>query len=82
MKRNVEVLAWTPYEMLGIDLSFIKHELNFMPKTWHVKQRERKSLVKHVDAVIEEVDNLNEADVIRDPSWLSNMVVVKKKNGK
>ena len=29
---NIEVFTWNPYKMLGIDLSFIKHELNVMLK--------------------------------------------------
>ena len=28
---NIEVFAWTPYEMLGIDPSFIKHEFIVIP---------------------------------------------------
>ena len=38
---NIEVFAWTPYEMLVIDPSFIKHELNVIPEARPVKQRER-----------------------------------------
>ena len=30
--ENIEVFIWTPYEMLGIDPNFIKHELNIFPK--------------------------------------------------
>ncbi|XP_057482002.1 uncharacterized protein LOC130768918 [Actinidia eriantha] len=44
-----------------------------------------KSAPEHVDAVIEEVEKLREAYAIVEviyPSWLSNMVVVKKKTGK
>ena len=40
LTANIEVFAWTPYEMLGIDLSFIKHELNVIPEVKPVKQRE------------------------------------------
>ncbi|XP_057463838.1 uncharacterized protein LOC130753679 [Actinidia eriantha] len=45
----------------------------------------RRSAPEHVDAVIEEVEKLKEADAIVEvlyPSWLSNTVVVKKKTGK
>lgn len=41
--------------------------------------------MQHVDAVIEGVKRLLEAGAIREvfyPRWLSNTVVVKKKNGK
>ncbi|GFZ00575.1 hypothetical protein Acr_14g0002100 [Actinidia rufa] len=32
-KANIEVFTWTPYEMPGIDPNFIKHKLNFSPRT-------------------------------------------------
>ncbi|XP_057489449.1 uncharacterized protein LOC130775334 [Actinidia eriantha] len=31
LKANIEVFAWTPYKMPGIDPNFIKHELNVKP---------------------------------------------------
>ncbi|GFZ15616.1 hypothetical protein Acr_25g0000250 [Actinidia rufa] len=85
LKANIEAFAWTPYEMLGIDPNFIKHELNVQPDFRPVKQRGRRSAPEHVDAVIEEVEKLKEADAIIEviyPSWLSNTVVVKKKTSK
>ena len=42
-------------------------------------------MTEHVDAVIEEVENIKEANAITKvlyPSWLSNTVVVKKKTSK
>ena len=32
-KANIEVFAWTPYEMPRIDPNFIRHELNVLPDT-------------------------------------------------
>ena len=29
--KNVDVFAWTPYEVLGVDLEFIVHKLNIDP---------------------------------------------------
>ncbi|GFS40490.1 hypothetical protein Acr_00g0068850 [Actinidia rufa] len=85
LKANIEVFAWTPYEMPRIDPNFIRHELNVQPEFRPVKQRGRRSVPEHVDAVSEEVEKLREADAIVEvlyPSWLSNTVVVKKKTGK
>lgn len=48
-------------------------------------QKKRRSAIQHTKAVIEEVDRLLEANAIREvyyPDWLSNTVVVLKKNGK
>ena len=56
-----------------------------MPKAHHMKQRGRRSTAKHVNTVIEEVEKLKEVSAITKvlhPCWLSNIVVVKKKNGK
>ena len=52
---NIEVFAWTQYEMPEIDPIFINHELNVIPKAKLVKQRGCRSAIEHVDAVIEEV---------------------------
>ncbi|GFS29078.1 hypothetical protein Acr_00g0005240 [Actinidia rufa] len=85
LKANIEAFAWTPYEMSRIDPNFIKHKLNVQLDFRSVKQRGRRSVPEHVDAVIEEVEKLREADAIIEviyPSWLSNTVVVKKKTGK
>ena len=85
LKANIEAFAWTPYEMPGIDPKFIRHELNVQSDFRPVKQKVRRSAPEHVDAVIEEVEKLKEANAITEvlyPSWLSNTVVVKKKTGK
>ena len=73
---------WMPYEIPMIDPNFIKPKLNVMPKALSVKQRGRRLAAEHVDVVIEKVDKLEEATKILYLSWLSNMVVVNKKNGK
>ncbi|XP_057501675.1 uncharacterized protein LOC130785510 [Actinidia eriantha] len=85
LKENIEVFAWTPYEILGINPNFIRHELNIMPEARPVKQRGSRSMEEHDDTMIKEVEKLKESSAIIEvlyPSWLSNIVVVKKKNGK
>ena len=83
--QNLDVFAWSPYKVPGVDLEFITHQLNmdtlFPPK----KQKSRRSAKQHVEAVKQEVAKLKEAGAIKEvffSEWLSNMVVVKKKNGK
>ena len=85
LQDNIEVFAWTPYEMPGVDSSFISHSLNVDPDRHPLVQRPRRSSPAHTQAVIEEVDRLLEAGAIREvqyPTWLANTVVVKKKCGK
>ena len=71
--------------MLGVDLEFICHQLNVEPRCPSKKWRPRKSSDIHAGVVKEEVDKLKEVGAIKEvyyPEWLTNMVVVKKKNGK
>ena len=68
-----------------VDPNFIKNELNVLQGSQLVKHRGRRSVLEHVDAVIEEVEKLKKASAITEvlyPSWLSNTIVVKKKTDK
>lgn len=83
--QNVDVFAWNPYEVPGVDPEFIVHRLNVDPSFPPKKQKPRRASKEHVDAVNLEVQRLKEAGVIKEiffPRWLANTVVVKKKNGK
>ncbi|XP_058216855.1 uncharacterized protein LOC131327735 [Rhododendron vialii] len=85
LMRNIEVFAWTPQDMPGVDPSFAMHSLNVDPNRRPVVQKVRRSSATHTEAVIAEVNQLLEAGVIREvlyPTWLANPVVVPKKNGK
>ncbi|GMP72477.1 hypothetical protein CsSME_00030506 [Camellia sinensis var. sinensis] len=85
LRTNIEVFAWTPYEMPGIDPKVTCHRLNVDRSAKPVIQRARRPTLMHIEAVEEEVDRLLEARAIREvhyPTWLSNTVAVKKKNGK
>ncbi|XP_028076941.1 uncharacterized protein LOC114278991 [Camellia sinensis] len=82
---NLEAFAWTPYDMPGVDPSFICHQLNVFPNARPVIQRRRCSALHHAEVVVEEVKNLLEAGAIEEVQysrWISNTVVVPKKNGK
>ncbi|GFS31847.1 hypothetical protein Acr_00g0019520 [Actinidia rufa] len=45
LKSNIEEFAWTPYEMPGIDPTFIKHELNVQPVSDQSNKGGEKKLV-------------------------------------
>ena len=51
LAQNVDVFAWIPYEVLGVDPEFIVHLFNvnslFPPK----KQKPRRLAKEHVEAV-------------------------------
>ncbi|XP_030958732.1 uncharacterized protein LOC115980641 [Quercus lobata] len=81
--QNVDVFAWNPYEVPGVDPEFIVHKLNVDPSFPPKKQKPRRASKEHVDAVNLEVQRLKEAGVIKEIfflRWLANTVVVKKKN--
>jgi ribonuclease HI len=81
----MDVFAWDPYEVSGVDPNYIEHQLNTDPHSKPVQQRARRSAPVHAEAVQKEVERLLQAGAIREiqyPTWLSNTVVVKKKNGK
>jgi hypothetical protein len=85
LTSNINVFAWDPYEMLGVDPDYIQHRLNVDPHSKPVQQKSRRSVPVYAEAIQKEVERLLHAGAIRElhyPTWLCNTVVVKKKNGK
>ena len=85
LKRNIDVFAWSAYEALGVDSSFICHHLNVNPSVSPRKQPFRRSSKDHSDTVKDEVMKLKQTGVIKEvfyPERLANTIVMKKKNGK
>ena len=83
--QNIDVFAWSPYEVLGMDLKFIVHKFNMDLLCPRKKQKSRRAAKEHVEVVRQEVKKLKEAKAIKEiffSGWLANTVVVKKKNGK
>ena len=83
--QNVDVFAWSPYEVPGVDPKFIVHKLNVDPSFPPKKQKLRRTAKEHVEAVKSKDQRLKESGAIKEiyfPEWLANIVVVKKKNGK
>ena len=56
--QNVDVFAWSPYEVPGVDPEFIVHKLNVDPLFPPKKQTPRRSAKEHVEAVRMEVRRL------------------------
>ena len=83
--QNVDVFAWSPYEVPKVDLEFLVHQLN-VDLSYPPKKQKSKRLVKeHVEAVKQEVKRLKVARAIKEVfflEWLANTVVVKKKKSK
>ena len=71
--------------MLGINPNVITHQLNVQPSSKLVRQKKRVFTPERDNAIKEEVQKLTTAKFIREvyyQDWLTNMVMVKKANGK
>ena len=85
LRKNVDVFAWKPSDMPGIDAEVMCHKLHIDKDFKPVKHKPRRAAPDKAKAVEEEVQKLLKAGAIREadfPDWVSNPVVVKKKNGK
>ena len=69
LRVNIEVFAWTPYEMPSIDPEVTCHKLNVDRSAKPVIQRARRPTLIHVEVVEEEVDRLLEARAIREVNY-------------
>ncbi|KAL0427851.1 UNVERIFIED_CONTAM: hypothetical protein Slati_2959900 [Sesamum latifolium] len=85
LKRNLDVFAWTPQDLEGIDPEVISHHLNIDPHVKPVKQKKRHFGPEKDKIIQAEIDKLVAAgnvEEIQYPEWLSNVVLVPKPGGK
>ncbi len=83
--NNRDVFAWSVYDASGVSSELACHALNIGPEYKLVIQKRRNLAPESATIVLEEVERLLAVGVIREVQyliWLSNTVVVKKKNGK
>ncbi|KAG9447596.1 hypothetical protein H6P81_013724 [Aristolochia fimbriata] len=79
-----DVFAWSYTEMPGLDPTIAIHKLAIKSGVKPIKQSQRRFRPELVPEIEKEVDKLLKADFIREvkyPSWIANIVPVKKKNG-
>ena len=85
LRKNVDIFAWSASDMPGVSPDVITHKLNVNP-AWHsIIQKKRSFPQDRAQAIQEEVTKFLEAGFIREveyPKWLTNVVLVKKSNGK
>ena len=83
--QNLDVFAWSPYEVPGVDLELKTHQLNVGPSYPPKNQKLRRSAREHIEAVKQEVKEVERSGAIKEfffLEWVANTVVVKKENGK
>nr|KYP63265.1 Retrovirus-related Pol polyprotein from transposon 297 family [Cajanus cajan] len=85
IQKNKDLFAWIPSDMPGIDPKVMCHKLFVFREAKPIAQRKRKMGTERKLAVENEVAKLLEAKFIREiqyTTWLANVVMVKKPNGK
>ncbi|RDX67641.1 hypothetical protein CR513_53449, partial [Mucuna pruriens] len=85
LRKNRDVFAWSLTDMLGIDPEFICHHLSISLGFRLVTQRRRQLGEEKRRAAWEETKKLLAVGFIWEiqcPTWLANIVMVKKANGK
>jgi hypothetical protein len=85
LSRNKDVFAWSALDLVGVSRTVIEHGLGIDPSVRPKKQRLCKMSDEKTEAAKAEVHRLLEANFIEPiayPTWLANIVMVQKKNGK
>ena len=85
LKENLNVFIWSHEDMPGISPRVIEHKLNVNPKMKPIQQKQRAFTPERNQTITNEVNKLLTAGFIREvyyPEWLTNVVLVKKANGK
>ncbi|XP_072088602.1 uncharacterized protein [Arachis hypogaea] len=85
LQEQADLFAWTPSDMPGIDPQIISHKLAINPSARPVQQKKRKLGEEKRKASLEETQKLISAKFIKEirfTTWLANVVMVRKQNGK
>ncbi|XP_057452361.1 uncharacterized protein LOC130744188 [Lotus japonicus] len=85
LSKLLDIFAWSHKDMPGIDPNFICHKLALNPGAKPITQTRRRMGNEKEKAIQKEVNKLLAADFIREikyPTWLANVVMVKKANEK
>ncbi|KAG9458869.1 hypothetical protein H6P81_003377 [Aristolochia fimbriata] len=84
LREYRDIFAWNYTEMPGLNPRVAVHKFVVHPSIWPVKQSQRRFRPELVPEIEKEVDKLIAANFIREvkyPSWIVNIVPVKKKTG-
>jgi hypothetical protein len=85
LDKNNDVFTWRTSDLMGVSRDIIEHKLQVNPSVRPRKKRLHKMSDEKVTTTKAEVQRLLDAGFISEvdyPSWLANVVVGKKKNGK
>ena len=83
--KNADLFAWTAADMPGVDPQVITHRLSLYKEARPIAQKKRHLGEERRQAARDETNKLLQAGFIRKArytTWLANVVMVKKANGK
>jgi len=83
--NNTDLFAWSATDLPGVDPQVVSHKLSIYKEACYVSQKKRKLGEERRQAAKVEADKLLSAGFIEEAqytTWLSNVVLVKKANGK
>jgi hypothetical protein len=83
LRERWEIFAWCPSDMPGVPRELVEHALNVNPKAKLVKQLLRRFDEPKRKAIASELHRLENAGFIQEiktSTWVSNPVIVPKKN--
>ncbi|GKE49421.1 hypothetical protein Tco_1480679 [Tanacetum coccineum] len=81
LQRSLDIFAWTPTDMTGVQRQIAEHKLNVRKGCQPVRQKKRGQATERNVAINDEVSKLVKAGIMREVhynDWLSNLVMVKK----
>jgi hypothetical protein len=81
---NADIFVWSPSNMPSIPREVTEHSLDILPHSQAVQERLRHFDEERRRAIGAELQKLLEVGFIKEvfhPTWLANLVLVKKKNG-
>nr|GEV28792.1 reverse transcriptase domain-containing protein [Tanacetum cinerariifolium] len=84
LKKNLDIFAWQPSDMTGVQRSVAEYRLNIREGYSPVRQKKRGQAPERAKAIQAEVQKLAGARIMREVyyhDWLSNLVMVKKHDG-
>ena len=85
LRAHTDVFAWTHEDMPGINHEVACHRLAIRKDARPIRQKRRCFNQERYEAISSEVEKLLKTGFIREvsyPEWISNVVLVKKANGK
>ena len=85
LQDNKDIFAWIALDMPGVDPKFYCHRLAILEGSRKIAQKKRRMGQERATTIEAQVNKLLDTGFIREiqySDWLSNVVIVKKANGK